>query len=206
ARLRRAGRLGRRLRTRLARDRVRRRRAHHRPRSGGRGRRRRSFPVPGDAPVPGAHGGLRARAAMTQVARAPSRSIAGLAPALDRRFEAVVFDWDGTAVPDRHAGAARLRRLVRELCSRGLDLAVITGTHVGNIDEQLQVRPARPGRLYLCGNRGWVVVQADEDGRHLLYRLELAAAEEAALGAAGAATVAGVGAAGWAAGGVGEGL
>ena len=130
---------------------------------------------------------------MTQVARAPSRSIAGLAPALDRRFEAVVFDWDGTAVPDRHAGAARLRRLVRELCSRGLDLAVITGTHVGNIDEQLQVRPAGPGRLYFCVNRGSEVFQADEDGLHLLYRREIAAEEEAALDAAAAATVAELG-------------
>ena len=102
---------------------------------------------------------------MTQVARAPSRSIAEFAPALDRRFEAVVFDWDGTAVPDRHADASRLRRLVRELCSRGLDLAVITGTHVGNVDEQLQVRPAGPGRLYFCVNRGSEVFQADEEGR-----------------------------------------
>ena len=33
----------------------------------------------------------------------------------DRRFEAVVFDWDGTAVPDRHADAATLRALVEEL-------------------------------------------------------------------------------------------
>ena len=51
--------------------------------------------------------------------------------ALDRRFEAVVFDWDGTAVPDREADASVLRELVEELCALGLDLAVITGTHVG---------------------------------------------------------------------------
>ena len=32
---------------------------------------------------------------------------AGLPPALARRFEAIVFDWDGTAVPDRHARRRR---------------------------------------------------------------------------------------------------
>ena len=68
------------------------------------------------------------------------------ARAVDRRFEAVVFDWDGTAVPDRSADAAELRALVEELCALGLDLVVITGTHVGNVDGQLQARPDGPGR------------------------------------------------------------
>ena len=58
-------------------------------------------------------------------------------PALDRRFEAIIFDWDGTAVPDRRADARELRAHVEELCERGLDLIVITGTHVENIDRQL---------------------------------------------------------------------
>ena len=42
---------------------------------------------------------------------------------LDRRFEAIVFDWDGTAVPDRQADATKLRAVVEELCGSGLDLA-----------------------------------------------------------------------------------
>src|SRR5438876_6964985 len=80
---------------------------------------------------------------------------------LERRFEAVVFDWDGTAVPDRGADASELRALVEELCARGLDLVVITGTHVGNVDGQLGARPAGPGHLYFCVNRGSEVFQAD---------------------------------------------
>jgi hypothetical protein len=44
---------------------------------------------------------------------------------LDRRFEAAIFDWDGTAVPDRRADASELRALVEELCERGFDLVVI---------------------------------------------------------------------------------
>ena len=73
-----------------------------------------------------------------------------LPPSLDRRFEAVVFDWDGTAVPDRSADASELRALVEELSALGLDLIVVTGTHVGNVDGQLGARPTGPGRLYFC--------------------------------------------------------
>lgn len=109
---------------------------------------------------------------------------------LDRRFEAVVFDWDGTAVPDRRADAAALRRLVEELCARGTTLAVITGTHVGNVDNQLRARPSGPGVLYLCVNRGSEVYQAVEDGIRLLHRREATPAENAALDAAAAATAA----------------
>ena len=113
-----------------------------------------------------------------------------LPSALDRRFEAVVFDWDGTAVPDRLADARALRNLVEELCSLGLDLAVITGTHVGNVDDQLRARPAGPGHLYFCVNRGSEVFQADEEGLHELHRREATPAEDAALDSAAAATVA----------------
>jgi trehalose/maltose hydrolase-like predicted phosphorylase len=116
-----------------------------------------------------------------------------LAAALDRRFEAVVFDWDGTAVPDRAADAAELRALVEELCERGLDLFVITGTHVGNVDGQLAARPSGPGRLYLCVNRGSEVYGADDRGLALVYRREATPEEDAALDAAAAATVAELG-------------
>ncbi|HET8651777.1 MAG TPA: glycosyl hydrolase family 65 protein [Gaiellaceae bacterium] len=109
--------------------------------------------------------------------------------ALDRRFEAVVFDWDGTAVADRQADAGELRELVEELCALGLDLAVITGTHVGNVDGQLRARPAGPGRLHFLVNRGSEVFRADEDGLHLLLRREATAEENAALDRAAAATV-----------------
>jgi hypothetical protein len=111
-------------------------------------------------------------------------------PELDRRFEAVVFDWDGTAVTDRKADATELRELVEELCSLGLDLAVITGTHVGNVDGQLRARPSGPGRLYFLVNRGSEVFQADADGLTLIARREASADENQALDGAAAATVA----------------
>ncbi len=109
---------------------------------------------------------------------------------LDRRFEAVVFDWDGTAVPDRSAKAGALRRLVEELCALGFDLGVVTGTHVGNVDGQLQARPAGPGRLFLCVNRGSEVFRADGmSGLQLVRRREATAEEDSALDAAAETTV-----------------
>ena len=103
-----------------------------------------------------------------------------LPPSLDRRFEAVVFDWDGTAVPDRSADASELRALVEELSALGLDLIVVTGTHVGNVDGQLGARPAGPGRLYFCVNRGSEVYAASPDGLDLVEGRQATPAEEGA--------------------------
>jgi trehalose/maltose hydrolase-like predicted phosphorylase len=108
---------------------------------------------------------------------------------LNRRFEAVVFDWDGTAVPDRSSDAGELRALVEELCALGLDLVVITGTHVGNVDGQLRARPSGPGRLWFCVNRGSEVFEAGAGGLQLLHRREATPAEDAALNAAAAAMI-----------------
>lgn len=131
---------------------------------------------------------------MTRVtAKPPARRTWTPPPGLDRRFEAVVFDWDGTAVTDRAADAGRLRTLTEELCAFGLDLIVITGTHVGNVDGQLQARPAGPGRLFFCVNRGSEVFRADGDGVHPIHRREATVAENDALDAAAAATVAELG-------------
>jgi trehalose/maltose hydrolase-like predicted phosphorylase len=116
-----------------------------------------------------------------------------LPPALDRRFEAVIFDWDGTAVPDRSADATELRELIEGLCALGLDLIVITGTHVGNVDDQLRVRPEGPGRLYFCVNRGSEVFAANERGLELLHRTQATTEQETALDAAAAATQAELG-------------
>jgi trehalose/maltose hydrolase-like predicted phosphorylase len=120
------------------------------------------------------------------------RQIAGLElpAALDRRFEAFVFDWDGTAVPDRKADASAMRAAVERLCELGADLAVITGTHIGNVDPQLGARPAGPGRLFLCLNRGSEVFRVDASGPELIYRRQATPEEEAALDTAAEEVVA----------------
>ena len=123
--------------------------------------------------------------------RARRRALPGaLLPGLDRRFEAIVFDWDGTAVANRAADATRLRALVEELSAEGLHLAVVTGTHVDNVDGQLGARPSGPGRVLLSVNRGSEVFEAEEAGLRLLSRRGATPEEDAALDAAARATVA----------------
>jgi trehalose/maltose hydrolase-like predicted phosphorylase len=102
----------------------------------------------------------------------------------DRRFEVVVFDWDGTAIPDRRADASALTDVVEQLCAVGMDVAVVSGTHVGNIDGQLRARPSGPGRLHLCLNRGSEVFAVDSAGPRCVYRRLASPAEDEALTAA----------------------
>ena len=122
-----------------------------------------------------------------------------LPPELARRFEAIVFDWDGTAVPDRQADAARVRSLVEELSAAAVHLAVVTGTHVDNVDGQLDARPSGPGLLYLCLNRGSEVYRVGPGGPELVFRRQATAQEDAALDAAAAETIAALAARGVAA-------
>jgi trehalose/maltose hydrolase-like predicted phosphorylase/hydroxymethylpyrimidine pyrophosphatase-like HAD family hydrolase len=124
----------------------------------------------------------------TRAARAPEA--AGLPDGLNRRFEAIVFDWDGTAVPDRAADARAVREAIEALCAGGMDLGVVTGTHIGNVDGQLGARPAGPGELYLCLNRGSEVFLVDETGPRLVDRRVATDAEETALDLAAETTVA----------------
>ena len=117
--------------------------------------------------------GLEARHAAEQAWAVPAK--------LARRFEAVVFDWDGTAVPDRAADASEVRALVESLCTASIEVVIVSGTHVGNVDAQLRARPAGPGRLYLCLNRGSEQFLVDRRGVHLIARREATPREEEAL-------------------------
>ena len=108
---------------------------------------------------------------------------------LDRRFEACVADWDGTLVPNRHADAGRVRQVIEALCAHGFDVAIITGTHVENVDGQLRARPSGPGRLLLCVNRGSEVFECRHDGPELITRRIATPEEDAQLDRAAALTV-----------------
>ena len=105
----------------------------------------------------------------------------GLPPALDVTFEALVFDWDGTAVPDRRADAAPVRERVEQLSGAGVHLFVVSGTNVDNIDGQLLARPNGPGQLFLCCNRGSEVFEVGRDEPVLVVRRNASTDESAAL-------------------------
>ncbi|MGZ4356647.1 MAG: hypothetical protein ACXVRU_07555, partial [Gaiellaceae bacterium] len=107
---------------------------------------------------------------------------AARAPApLARRFEAVICDWDGTAVSDRHADASPLRALIEDASALGLHVAVVSGTNAQNIDGQLAARPRGPGSLHLLVNRGSEVYRLGSAGPRLVLRRRATKAEEAAL-------------------------
>jgi hydroxymethylpyrimidine pyrophosphatase-like HAD family hydrolase len=122
-------------------------------------------------------------------ARRSATTDPGIPDEIARRFEAIVFDWDGTAVPDRNADASRVRHLVEELCANGVDIAVVTGTHVENVDAQLQARPHGPGHLSLLVNRGSEVFDVGTSGPTLVYRRVATEDEERALDKAAARTL-----------------
>ena len=114
---------------------------------------------------------------------------ATFAPVVDRTVEALVFDWDGTAVPDRRADAHDVRRRVEALTSAGVHVVIVTGTHLSNVDDQLGARPGGRGRLAICCNRGSEVFTVTGDGPHLLHRRQATPGEDAALDRAAARTV-----------------
>lgn len=99
----------------------------------------------------------------------------------DATFEALVFDWDGTAVPDRRADASAVRDRVEALCAAGVHVFVVSGTHVGNVDSQLSARPAGPGRLFLCLNRGSEVFEVATAGPVLVQRRVASTSEDGML-------------------------
>jgi len=88
----------------------------------------------------------------------------------DETFEALIFDWDGTAVPDRQADAASVRERIEVCCTAGVHVFIVSGTHVENIDGQLKARPQGLGRLHLCCNRGSEVFEVTHEGPVLVQR------------------------------------
>ncbi len=118
--------------------------------------------------------------------RSPLRSRTAFS---DETYEALVFDWDGTVVPDRHTDAKGSRTRVEALSDAGVHTFIVGGTHVENVDRQLQARPRGRGRLFLCCNRGSEVFEVNGQGTQLLYRRIASVDEDRALDLAAEQTV-----------------
>ena len=117
----------------------------------------------------------------------PSR-LERLPQALQRRFELIIFDWDGTAVPDRRTPVPDLNRALEALLLRGVWIAPVTGTKVENLENQslLLLSPeARAKNLIVCTNRGSEVWSYDAAGvRRQVYGRLATDVEEQQLTAA----------------------
>lgn len=84
-----------------------------------------------------------------------------------RPYKMVVFDWDGTVVPDRKTPVGDVMALLEEALSKGVCLVLVTGTHAGNIEAQFTAHVPLTLRrnLYLCCNRGSEVFTFDREGQ-----------------------------------------
>lgn len=92
-------------------------------------------------------------------------------------------------VPDRSADATDSRQRVEALSDAGVHVFIVSGTHVENVDRQLQARPRGRGHLFLCCNRGSEVFQVTGEGTQLLCRRTASIDEDRALDLAAALTV-----------------
>lgn len=99
---------------------------------------------------------------------------------LRRPFRIIAFDWDGTAVVNRLADAAAVRRAIERLLEAGVYVVVITGTNFQNVDRQLSASIVGPHkrRLYVCTNRGSEVYGFADGSQPVLIWQRVATPEE----------------------------
>jgi len=91
-----------------------------------------------------------------------------LPQALQRRFDLIIFDWDGTAVPDRRTAVPELNAVLEELLLKDVWIAPVTGTNIDNLEKQsfsLVSSQARGRNLLICTNRGSEVWAYDASAR-----------------------------------------
>jgi kojibiose phosphorylase len=123
--------------------------------------------------------GLPPSARSTHALRAPTATVIP-APELDHPFRLIAFDWDGTAVPSRTADATRVVRLMDAVLALGARLAIVTGTHFGNVKNQLGsgIAPQNARRLYVSTNRGSEIYGFDRRGEPVALWRRTATPEE----------------------------
>jgi trehalose/maltose hydrolase-like predicted phosphorylase len=104
----------------------------------------------------------------------------------NQRFEAVVFDWDATALPGGEVEARELRRVVGDLCAAGMVVAVVAHEGIDEVDGQVATPPAG-GRLLLSLNDGTESFEVDAGGPRPVEERSSDEARESAMDRSGAA-------------------
>jgi len=92
----------------------------------------------------------------------------------------VAFDWDGTAVENRAADASMVGMRLEYLMQNGVQIVVITGTNLNNIDRQFSsfVKGPHKQNLYICSNRGSEVYGFDQESNPIPLHMRVASKEE----------------------------
>ena len=89
---------------------------------------------------------------------------------LRKHFRTIIFDWDGTAVPDRRTPVSEMVRALNHTLERDTICAIITGTKFQAIDHQCTrfLSPRAKQNLYVCTNRGSEVYSFSKSGEPTL--------------------------------------
>lgn len=93
-----------------------------------------------------------------------------------KKYKAIFFDWDGTAVTSRKAPADETVAAMKPLLARGIRLVIVSGTTFENIARgQLErlFAPAELKNLYLGLGRGAFNYSFDESGKAHLFADEI---------------------------------
>lgn len=89
-----------------------------------------------------------------------------------KKYKAIFFDWDGTAVMSRKAPADDAARAMKPLLKRGVKLVIVSGTTIENIaggDIASYFTPQELGSLYLGLGRGAFNYAFDEEGKPYVF-------------------------------------
>lgn len=93
-----------------------------------------------------------------------------------KKYKAIFFDWDGTAVLSRKAPADEAAAAMRPLLQKGVKLVIVSGTTIENIAqgklEELFTKEEL-GNLYLGLGRGAYNYAFDEKGRAYVFQDEI---------------------------------
>lgn len=103
-----------------------------------------------------------------------------LSKKLNKKFKAIIFDWDGTAVKNRNVPVDDLLPRLETLLEKNVKLIIITGTNFDNVDVQFcqKVKPELKKNLYVCVNRGSEVYGFNKNGKIEVLHKRTATPEE----------------------------
>lgn len=94
-----------------------------------------------------------------------------------KKYKAIFFDWDGTAVLSRTAPADDAIAAMKPLLRQGIKLVIVSGTTIENIAqgrlEELFTKEELVGSLYLGLGRGAYNYAFDQEGKACVFQDEL---------------------------------